>query len=672
MSKSNNNRDGQGRLLLVSMPFSEAYLPSIQLGTLYGYLKNKEIPVDVYHAYLKFADILGPEWYHIICNFMPDEIFYPYFLFPENFKRHRKEIEGYFKRIIMNFPVMQPISLQTVLDRLSSFNEGLLKKIDFSKYSLIGFSVTFDQLKASLYLAGKIKQRYPNIPIVFGGAYCTEDLGISLLKTFSEIDFIVSGEGEEILTTLFLNLDKGGFDKIKGLGWRDNGTVKLNGPSKTLSLDDLPIPEYEDYFKTLEECSSYMREYIKNHLVIPIEGSRGCWWNKCTFCSLNSQFICYREKSVDRIIEEVKDQVNRYQCNSIRFFDNIQRVKNFSKLMSGLKDLNMDLDIILEIRAGHLNKEDYRLMRDAGVNIVRIGIEAFGNRMLKKMNKGVTTIENIAALKYCQEFGILALYNIIINYPNEDLPDLQETAENLKFLRGFIPPMSIHSMLLTHGSPVYHNPKDFNIKEIKIPNHAIWRFPQTVWQTLTPLFYEYDCVNGMKDRTSSWIRIFSEWLKTGDERLVKPLLFYQETGKILIIRDLLSEKGFKTKLEGFERQLYLFCDTIRTKSDILKQFPDISPDILEKILEKWITNRWMFREGEKFLSLAVRMNPMISSVVHLPKLTQDFFKRWRLSSPNWKMYLKIGSMADINLSINVHKKPAWLRRLKKMVTFKIR
>jgi ribosomal peptide maturation radical SAM protein 1 len=665
MSES-NNIGSQGKLLLVSMPFSISTAPSIQLGTLCSYLKSKGISVDALYAYLRCANILTPKLYNILSSKMSDEIFYPYFLFSENFQKYRKKIKKYFNSFVIE---EQPITLETVLDRLNSFNEELLTSIDFSKYSLIGFSATYDQLKASIYLARKIKQRHPNIQIVFGGALCTGDLGISLLKTFPVIDFIVSGEGEETLTSLFLNLDKGRLDKIKGLVWRDNGTVKFNGPPEALSLDSLPIPEFDDYFSEMEGCSSDLKKFARNYLSIPVEGSRGCWWSKCTFCNLNSQYSRYREKSVERIIYEVREQVNRYQCHSVRFMDNVQRIKNFDKLMSGLKNLNMDLDMLLEIRAGRLKKEDYRLMRDAGVKMVQIGIEAFGNKCLKKMNKGVTTIENIAAVKYCQEHDILVFYNVLINYPNEDQSDLEEVIENVKFLKNFIPPYSIHPMRLNHGSPVYNNPETFNIREKKLINNAQWRFPKEIWQTLTPFYYDYTCINDRKDRIFTWQEIFNEWRQTGENRIFSPLLFYQDTGEFLTITDRLSEKSCKTILKGIERELYLFCDSIQTKSDIRKRFPDLSPDHLEGILERWINLRWMFREGERFLSLAVRITPMISSVAYLPDFKKAL-KMWNPPPPYREFQLKAGSIADINLSINLNKKPLWLRRLKRIVTFK--
>jgi hypothetical protein len=223
--KNSNNQEPEGRLLLISMPFATLDAPSIQLGTLSGYLKNKGIPVDVHHAYVRCAEILDPDLYRVISYSMRDEIFYPYFLYPENFQRYRYEITNYFTNFVKN----RPISLETVLAKLKLFNDELVVRLDFSKYSLIGFSVTYDQLKPSIFLSRKIKQLYPDIPIVFGGAYCNGDLGSSLLKTFSEIDFIVSGEGEETLTALFKNLGTRKFDAIKGLGWRDNENVKFNG-----------------------------------------------------------------------------------------------------------------------------------------------------------------------------------------------------------------------------------------------------------------------------------------------------------------------------------------------------------------------------------------------------------------------------------------------------------
>ena len=660
-----------GRVLLISMPFALPSTPSIQLGTLSSYLTDKGIAVDVHHAYLECADILGPKLYHIISDTFFHEVFYPFLLFPEHVRKYRSKIRKHFSSTIRGFADVKSVRFETVLDRITSFNEELLTTIDFSKYRLIGFSVTYDQLRPSIYIARRIKQKYPDIPIVFGGGRCTDELGVSLLKTFSEIDFIVSGEGEETLTSLFHNLNRKEYDEIKGIIWRDNESVKFNGPPDKLLVENLPIPDYEDYFEKLEGCSQNSKDFIRSYLSIPVEGSRGCWWNKCTFCQLNQQYSRYREKSANRIIHEVRHQVEKYECHSIKFVDNVQRINNFDKLMSGMKDLDMNLNIFLELRAGRLKKKDYELMREAGTKFIQIGIEAFGNRMLQKMDKGITTIENIAALKYCQELGILPYYNILI-YPNDNDLDLQESAENVKFLKNLVPPGSIHNIRIYHGSQVYNNLKEFNIKDVKIPKNSLWFYPKTVWQTLLPHYFDYVTFDDSKGKISLWYDIFREWKQTGEKRISSHILYYQDAGDFLTVTDKLSENITKEILKGIEREIYLLCDTIQTKSDILNHFPTLSSDHLDKILERWVAKHWMFREGDKLLSLAIKLNPMISPLTYHSDMypySDEFLNRWRPPQPRCKISLHLGSVADVSFSIIPNRIPAWLRRLKNRFTY---
>ena len=99
---STSKNEGLGRLLLISMPFEQPYTPSIQLGTLCTYLRSKGIVVDVHHAYLKCADTLSHELYYIFSYLPADEIFYPSFLFPDNFKEYRHKIEGQYNKTIKN------------------------------------------------------------------------------------------------------------------------------------------------------------------------------------------------------------------------------------------------------------------------------------------------------------------------------------------------------------------------------------------------------------------------------------------------------------------------------------------------------------------------------------------------------------------------------------------
>ena len=69
-----------------------------------------------------------------------------------------------------------------------------------------------------------------------------------------------------------------------------------------------------------------------------------------------------------------------------------------------------DFDFFAEARAGQMKSDDYALMKKAGFRNIQIGIESFSKSYLKKINKGARVIDNIAALKFCKEQGIINEY----------------------------------------------------------------------------------------------------------------------------------------------------------------------------------------------------------------------------------------------------------------------
>ena len=55
-------------------------------------------------------------------------------------------------------------------------------------------------------------------------------------------------------------------------------------------ISKLPVPNFDEYF-----TYSLNDDYYPP--IITVESSRGCFWGKCSFCNLNSQWKnSYREK----------------------------------------------------------------------------------------------------------------------------------------------------------------------------------------------------------------------------------------------------------------------------------------------------------------------------------------------------------------------------------------
>ena len=164
----------KARVALVNMPFSFSKYPSIQLGTLSALLKSQGIPVDCHHLNVRFAHKIGVPLYEMICEkrALFGEWLFSYLLFRDNPKR--TEYPKVFK------PVFEQIARQSghsiaYFEEMATkiapqFLTWALTAIDWSQYTLVGFTSTFDQNVASLTMAKLIKDLYPNVTIVFGGA----------------------------------------------------------------------------------------------------------------------------------------------------------------------------------------------------------------------------------------------------------------------------------------------------------------------------------------------------------------------------------------------------------------------------------------------------------------------------------------------------------------------
>jgi hypothetical protein len=303
------------KLALISMPWAIFNRPSIQLGTLKGYLRQQldRVEVECCHPYLDIAATIGLDNYRIISESpWAAEALYCGLLFPEQ----KSKAEQVFQQTLKVKPALDYYEL---LPKLEEQLHNWLDQQNFNHCSLVGFSVCFSQLPPSLYAARAIKSKWPDIPIVFGGSTCTQALGSSLLSIFPEIDFIITGEGEQQLKELLLHLENTTPLSNANILTRQQEAISTAAHLKNQEIADLanlPLPDFDDYFLQMKKCSL---DFIP---VLPLEFSRGCWWNKCTFCNLNLQWQGYRHKKSNQILDEVKEMVQKYQCVDFTFTDN--------------------------------------------------------------------------------------------------------------------------------------------------------------------------------------------------------------------------------------------------------------------------------------------------------------------------------------------------------------
>lgn len=269
----------------------------------------------------------------------------------------------------------------------------IISKIDFSRVISIGFPMSYYQWIPAGILAKEIKNKFPLIPIVIGGIG-NKNTAIAFLDNFYQFDYAIWGEGESPLKKLNFFLknktkDYKYLNQIENLVYRKNGKLSVSSSKNHFfpELSQIEMrPDYTDYFNQNEISNKDKESWI----LLPIEGSRGCHWNKCHFCFLNIGYK-HRLKSPDIILKEIRFMINKYNVYQFEFLDNdiiSNNLDRFDYLLDNLIDLKNEFPqfniIGAEIITKDLHANHIRKMSLAGFKLIQIGYESPSDKLLKK------------------------------------------------------------------------------------------------------------------------------------------------------------------------------------------------------------------------------------------------------------------------------------------------
>jgi ribosomal peptide maturation radical SAM protein 1 len=459
----------EAQVALVNMPFSFSKYPSIQLGTLSALLKSQGIPVDCHHLNVRFAHKIGVPLYELICEkrALFGEWLFSYLLFRDNPKR--AEYPRVFKPVFEQIARQsgQPIAyFEDMSTKIApQFLTWALTSIDWSRYKLVGFTSTFDQNVASLTMAKLIKDLYPDVVIVFGGANYDGEMGLEYFRAFPFIDHVVVGEGEVAFPALARKvLSRRSGDYPPGVAFRENGQIRLApNPSLFTEFTKTGPPDYDDYYHLLAELGDAAQGLDR---ILLYEGSRGCWWGEkhhCTFCGLNAQSMKFRAKSPEQVAREMSYLSHRYDTARFRLVDNIIDMKYIDQLFGKFAAEHCDLDIFIETKS-NLQKPQIKTLALGGVKCMQPGLESLSATQLKAMDKGVTPMQNIVCLKWSYYYRITVSWNILLGFPGETNDDYLRQIDLIPSLLHLQPPEATGKFWLERFSPYYARPQDYGVR----------------------------------------------------------------------------------------------------------------------------------------------------------------------------------------------------------------
>lgn len=477
----------------------------------------------------------------------------------------------------------------------------------------IGFTCLYDQTLSSLALAYTIK-KIKNVPIALGGYSVAGDCADMLVKSFSCIDVIIEGDGEESIIQWARSIQIGNnYSDVYGAVFFFNGVVRRNNQKK-INIDDSPSPDFNDFFGEIEKLNKEDNVQI-NNTYLPVESSRGCWWGQkshCTFCGIDEETLKYRSKSPENVYKMLTDLRLKYGIKKkFSFIDYIIPHTYYKTLFNELSELTPPLYLTCEMKA-NVNAVDMLKFKSAGFKELQPGIESFSSNILKKMDKGVSAPQNILTLKLGKINGIIIHYNILYGFPVEELSDYQKMVVDIPLLYHLDPPISCLNVLITKNAPLqrdylrfgYLMPKPSGRYDV-IFSQAFSKRKLISWDEYAYVFERTYSINSQLRKCFKIIDSQVDiWKKKSVER--QPRLTYIQVGKTITFQDTrFSITPVIVTIEGLEATLYQLCDTkVYSYNKALKETGRTKLE-LNSAIDKLDSLRLIFRENDKFVGLGI-------------------------------------------------------------------
>lgn len=380
----------------------------------------------------------------------------------------------------------------------------IIRLINTGNYKYFALSVMpGPQLKQAIPISKYVKLNYPEITIIWGGYFASNQSGVVMDSGF--VDYIVYGPGDKAFPMLLQLLSQDApLHLVPNLIWKENGKVIKNHKDELYeqdSLADLPYVSLNERYP----IKRYLGKTYLGTKTIAYHSSIGCPFT-CAFCGIVPIYNArWKGKSAELIYKDISYLKENFGGNAIEFHDNNffvseKRTVEFSKLIH-----NDKMSWWGEGRIDTLDKytdENLHLMHDAGCKMIFFGAETGNDKILKMMDKGGTQtgeqIKKFAARM--SRIGIVPEYSFVLGTPGSSEEETnRQIDEDIQFIKEIkkINPQTeiiiyVYSPVPTEGSELFNAVKD-----------AGFHFPKTLEDWISPHWENFDL---RKNPLTPWLK----------------------------------------------------------------------------------------------------------------------------------------------------------------------
>lgn len=320
--------------------------------------------------------------------------------------------------------------VRTLGDLSSPIWDEVKSTIDRFKPAVVGISAMTPNFASASRVAQIAKGNDSTTTVVVGGPHPTI-VGREVF-TNPAIDIAVRGEGEVTIVELLNALARhDNLEGVRGIIFRDHGNLVETAPREYLAdLGSLVIP-HEYAADVLVDFPSYPRHSFNN-----VFANRGCPFD-CSFCA--SRYVWSRRvrfRPIDHLLREIAGLRSK-GINTLYFCDDTFGVNRawLGKLCHALIDACPGLRWSCEIHARLIDDDTLSLMKRAGCYQIELGIESGNNEVLRRVRKGITVEQGLAAAQKVTKHGIELAAYFLIGFPFETEKNLQDTYLAIRQLR---------------------------------------------------------------------------------------------------------------------------------------------------------------------------------------------------------------------------------------------
>lgn len=287
------------------------------------------------------------------------------------------------------------------------YHDNLLSFLKNDSFNVILLTcASKNQYPALLEIIYILKINFPSTKIIVGGNYITRLKGRESLKQLLKlVDNIVLYQGEEIIRNLFTNFKNGNIinqDHIKINEWN---SPSFNGINWEL-------------FPSIQK-------------LVPIIGNRGCYYGKCSFCTIPYAWSSNGMGGVlsdELLLAQIKHLKESEANDCFKFIDESFPLKRINNILDS--GINIRWEAYCKVEKEWEDIDFARKAYSAGCRKIYFGLE-----LLKSKNSSLLNKNNIGdmdiILENCNDAGIKVHLFTLLGYPGTTIEDAENVIQYL-------------------------------------------------------------------------------------------------------------------------------------------------------------------------------------------------------------------------------------------------